>query len=136
MKAGCQIYVRGSLEAVALYQKAFNLTLNPDMTSFNSEGSYEHVSLMSGENDILAVAEDIYRQHGDEVVGMKRPIMAFNVYELGTREAVDHAYAVLSAEARHNDNPDGPECPFWDEDGNEYWFALVDKFGVYWGVGK
>ncbi len=58
MKSYCQLYVKGSLEAVAFYQKAFNLTLNPDMTAYNKEGSYEHVSLMYGDNEILAVAED------------------------------------------------------------------------------
>ena len=35
-----------------------------------------------------------------------------------------------------NDSPNGPAVPFWDEEeGNEYWFSLVDKFGVHWGVG-
>ena len=136
MIATPQIYVKGSLEAVALYQKAFNLTLNPNMTFFNEDGTYTHVSLMSGENEIIAVAEDSLELHSNKIAGDKIPVMAFNVYKLGSREAVDHAYAVLSAEARINESPDGPTCPFWDEDGNEYWFSLVDKFGVYWGVGK
>jgi hypothetical protein len=136
MKSGCQIYVKGSLEAVKLYVEAFNLTLNPDMTGFNEDGTYEHVSLMSGENEILAVAENSNDLHSGEILGNKIPIMAFNAYGLGTREAVDHAYAVLSAEARFNENPEGPACPFWDRDGTEYWFSLVDKYGVYWGVGK
>jgi len=137
MKSTPQIYVNGSLEAVALYQQAFNLTLNPDMTAFNKDGTYEHVSLMNGENEILAVAEDLLGLHSDKVMGDKIPVMAFNISNLGTREAVDYAYAILSAEARINQNPDGPAVPFWDEDeGNEYWFSLVDKFGIYWGVGK
>lgn len=136
MKSTPQIYVKGSLEAVALYQKAFNLTLNPDMTGFNDDGTYEHVSLMSGDVEIIAVAEDSLNMHSGLDVENKIPLMAFNVYQLGTREAVDHAYAILSVEARKNENPDGPACPFWDEEGNEYWFSLVDKFGVYWGVGK
>ena len=87
---------------------------------------------MSGKNEILAAAENSKEMHCDEIVGNKIPIMAFNVYELGTRETVDHAYALLSAEARINENMDGPACPFWDEEGNEYWFGLADKFGVYW----
>ena len=136
MKSSPQIYVKNSLNAVVLYQKAFNLTLNPDMTAFNDDSTYEHVSLMSGNNEILAVAEDSHNLHNDMVADNKVPIMAFNVYQLGTREAVDHAFTVLSAEARINENPNGPSCPFWCEDGNEYWFGLVDKFGVYWGVGK
>ena len=137
MKSSCQIYVKNSLEAVELYLKAFNLTKNPNMTGYNEDGTYEHVSLMSGDNEILAVAEDANNECDSVIQGDKRPVMAFNVYGLGTKEAVDHAYSVLSIEARLNDNPKGPECPFWDEDnGNEYWFSLVDKFGIYWGVGK
>ena len=136
MKAGCQIYVKNSLEAAELYIKAFDLTPSPEMTGFNEDGTYEHVSLMHGENEIIAIAENSNGEHGDTIVGKNLPHMAFNVSRLGTREAVDHAYAVLSAEARFNENPDGPACPFWDADGNEYWFSLVDKFGVYWGVGK
>lgn len=132
MKSTPQIYVKGSLEAVALYQKAFNL----DMTAFNKDGTYEHVSLMSGDNEILAVAEDSLDLHNGRIAGDKIPVMAFNVSKLGTQESVDYAYAVLSAEARINESPNGPACPDWDEDGNEYWFSLVDKFCVYWGVGK
>ena len=134
MKSSPQIYVKGSLEAAALYRNAFALT--DGMTALNEDGTYEHVSLMCGETEIIAIAEDRLDLHCDRIVGDKITVMAFNVYELGTREAVDRAYAVLSAEARVNENPDGPACPFWDEEGEEYWFGLVDKFGVYWGVGK
>ena len=136
MKSCCQIYVKGSIEAVSLYQKAFNITPNPDMTAFNEDGTYEHVSLMFGENEIIAVAEDSNDECGDILTSNKRPLMAFNVSGLGTKEAVDHAYSILSVGARINDSPTGPAAPFWDEEGNEYWFSLVDKFGVYWGVGK
>jgi len=136
MKSGCQIYVKNSLEAVALYIKAFNLTSNPNMTAFNDDGTYEHVSLMSGENEIVAVAENSDNAHSSAIKGGKVPSMAFNVYDLGTREAVDHAFVILSEKARINQNPNGPEVPFWNEDGTEYWFGLVDKFGIFWSVGK
>lgn len=132
MKSGCQIYVKGSVEAVAFYQKVFNLTLG--MHGFQKDGTYEHASLMNGDYEVLAVAEDSLDLCNDEVVGNKWPIMAFNVYSLGSREAVDHAYAMLSVDARATENPDGPEPPFWDENG--YGFSLVDKFGVQWGVLK
>ena len=137
MKAGCQIYVKGSVEAVALYQRAFGLTIDPDMRHMADDGvTYIHASLMSGENDIIAVGEDFENRCNHETANNKPPLMAFNVYDLGTREAVDHAYYVLSEEARINLSPNGPACPFWDEEGNEYWFDLVDKFGVHWSVGK
>ena len=63
MKATPQIYVKGSDEAAVFYQEAFGL--NFGMTSQNPDGTYEHVSLMSGENEILAIGEDSKNMHGD-----------------------------------------------------------------------
>jgi len=60
--------------------------------------------------------------------------MFFNVWDLGTREAVDHAYTVLSPDARWNENPDGPAAPWWDDEGKVYAFALIDKFGIHWWI--
>ena len=134
MKSGCQIYVKGSLEAAELYKRAFNLTPDPEMTGYNEDGTYEHVSLMYGETEIVALAEDWADLHDDLIAANKCPVMSFNVYELGTREAVDRAYAALSEEARVNKNPDGPCAPFWNREGDLYGFGLTDKFGVHWGV--
>ena len=132
MKASCQIYVKGSIEAVALYQKAFNLTLG--MTGLNEDGTYAHVSLMDGDDEFLCVAEDLLNECNDKIVGDKCPVMCFNVYPIATKEALYHAYAVLSENARINLDPDGPTSPLWDEDGKYLGFGLLDKFGVYWGV--
>ena len=104
---------------------------NPEMTCFNADGTYEHVSLMSGENEIIYVAEDTLGLCHTET---KRPVMAFNACSLGTKEAVDHAYAVLSAEARINESPNGPTVAGWDNTGTVYGFSVVDKFGVYWWI--
>jgi mRNA interferase MazF len=136
IKSVPQVYIKGSLEAVELYKKAFNLNPSPEMTAYNDDGTYEHISLMYGEKEIIAVAEDANDLHDDNLTKNKLPVMAFNVSGLGTREAVDHAYFILSAEARINENPNGPAAPGWDDEGNAYWFSLMDKFGVYWGVGK
>ena len=132
MKSGCQIYVKGSLEAAELYQKAFNLTKG--MTALNEDGTYEHISLMSGENEIIAIAEGSDDFCCDVILKDRCPIMSFNVAGLGTREAIDHAYAVLSEGARHNNNPDGPNIACWDDTDTVYSFNLVDKFGVHWGI--
>jgi hypothetical protein len=40
-----------------LYKEAFNLTPNPEMTHYNDEGSYAHISLISGEDEIITIAE-------------------------------------------------------------------------------
>ena len=134
MKSGCQIYVKGSLEAAELYKEAFNLTPDPEMTHYNEEGSYAHISLMFGENEIIAIAEGSDSFCCDVILKDRCPVMAFNVVGLGTREAIDHAYAVLSKDARHNNNLDGPNIACWDDTGTVYSFNLVDKFGVHWGV--
>ena len=134
MKAGCQIYVKGSLEAAELYKLALNLTPDPAMTAFNEDGTYEHVSLMYGDAEIVAVAEDSLDEHDDIIARNKRPIMSFNVSGLESRDAVDHAYAVLSKEARINDNPDGPGAPFWAGEDDVYGFSLLDKHGVHWSI--
>jgi len=65
---------------------------------------------------------------------MKRPVMSFNTWGLDTREAVDHAYRLFSAEARINESPDGPTIADWDDSGTVYGFTVVDKFGVHWWV--
>ena len=122
------------MEAAELYKNAFGLTPDPEMTCFNEEGSYEHVSLMHGDTEVVAVAEDSFDLHDSKTAQGKRPVMSFNVSGLGSREAVDHAYAVLSKEARINDNPNGPEAPGWDADGTVYGFNVLDKFGVHWWV--
>ena len=131
MQSTCQIYVKGSVEATAFYQQAFNLTFG--MTALNEDGTYEHVSLMYGDKEFLAIAEDVNDMHG-YAAESKWPIMAFNVYPLESREAVDRVYKILSEGALLNENPDGPAVPWWDDSAEFYGFSLVDKFGVNWGV--
>lgn len=128
MQTGCQIYVKGSAEAVSFYQKAFKWTIG--MNFKNADGSYAHASLMSGDREMLAVAEDALGKNRTDIQDNKWPIMSFNCYGLSSREAVDQAYHILSKDARVTSNPDGPSSVPW----NEYCFSLVDKFGVYWWV--
>lgn len=128
MQTGCQIYVKGSVEAVAFYQKAFNVTLGMNFKS--DDGAYEHASLMFGEREILAIAENRDGTSSPYIQDNKWPVMSFNCYGLGTREAVLHAYNILSKEAFHNKNSDGPAPLPW----SELCFYLVDKFGVHWWV--
>ena len=53
MKVAPQIYIKDSVEAAAFYQKAFGLTIG--MTDMWGDGTYRHVSLMSGATEILAI---------------------------------------------------------------------------------
>ena len=131
MKTGCQIYVKGSVEAVAFYQRAFNWTIG--MNFKNADGTYEHASLMCRRREMLAVAEDSNAATYPELQDGKWPTMAFNCFGLKSREAVDQAYRVLSEGAlvHATGNPDGPASVPWCK----YCFSLVDKFGINWGVG-
>ena len=63
MNATPQIYIKNSDKAVPFYQEAFGLTIG--MTAQNSDGTYEHISLMSGKNEILAIGEDKDNIHAD-----------------------------------------------------------------------
>ena len=129
MKAIPQIYIKSSDKAAVFYQEAFGLTFG--MTAQKPDGSYEHVSLMSGENEFIAIGEDSEDMHGD--TGDKVPHMAFNV-GAETRDEVDRAYAILNEGARKILSL--PGSPWWDEDGSGgvYSFGLVDKYGVFWDV--
>lgn len=127
MRISCQIYVKGSVEAVAFYQRAFNWTIG--MNFKGSDETYAHASLMFGEREVLAVAECANDTSSPEIQSGKMPVMSFNCCNL-SREAVDQAYNVLSDGARNTENPDGPTPKPW----NEYCFNLVDKFGVRWWV--
>ena len=105
------------------------------MAAINDDGTYEHISLMSGDNEIIAIAEDKLDLHGDQIVGGKYPVMSFNVSFSDSKDALHHAYNVLSKEARINGDTDGPAAPSWsDADEGIVGFSVVDKFGVHWGV--
>ena len=129
MKIAPQLYIKGSVEDAAFYQKAFGLTIG--MTDMNDDGTYKHVSLMSGETEILAIGEDSdnISYYGD--ASDKQPI-SINIWELGTKEAVDNAFAVLREGAYRAD--DAPGSPEWDKELGHYAFGVLDKYGVNWGV--
>ena len=55
MKIGSQVYIKGSAEAVELYQKAFGATLEYNVR--NVDGSFFHAELFVDEDFFLAVSE-------------------------------------------------------------------------------
>ena len=111
-----QIYVKGSVEAVEVYRKAFDaevLGLYPD-----GSGGYAH-SELNAHGQILAVSE----LTGDLVTGNTMQF-CFHFGE-GGEQHVRRAYEVLQDGARI-DVPIGP-CDY-----SPCMFSLVDKFGVFW----
>ena len=111
-----QIYVKGSVEAVDTYQRAFNaeiLGLYPD-----DNGGYMH-SELNAHGQIIAVSELT-----DNLVIGNTMQFCFQFGESG-EEHVRNAYEVLKTGAIIH-VPIGP-CDY-----SPCMFSLVDKFGVFW----
>lgn len=111
-----QIYVKGSVEAVDTYQRAFNaeiLALYPD-----DNGGYMH-SELNAHGQIIAVSE-----FTDDLVIGNTMQFCFHFGEGGEKH-VRNAYEVLKNEATIC-VPIGP-CDY-----SPCMFSLVDKFGVFW----
>ena len=110
------IYVKGSVEAVDTYQRAFNaeiLGLYPD-----DNGGYMH-SELNAHGQIIAVSE-----LSDNLVIGNTTQFCFQFGESG-EEHVRNAYEVLKMGAIIH-APIGP-CDY-----SPCMFSLVDKFGVFW----
>jgi uncharacterized glyoxalase superfamily protein PhnB len=124
MKRSPQVYVRGSIEAVEMYCKAFGAEISfPILNDDKSE--YQHCELSVDGQLFMAVSE----APNDCDVSKKSvwQTMAFNVYEMGNEEAVRNAYDVLREGGTVID-PLGP-C-----DWNPCCSNLIDKFGVFWWI--
>ena len=124
MKIEPQIYVRGSIDAVDFYKKAFNGTLG--FHAKHEDGTYAHADIMVGDHAILALCEN--EDYTANITG--NPVMQFNIYDIGTEEAVLQAYNILSEGAVKNDNPNGPEPLPW----SRYCFSLIDKYHIFWWI--
>ena len=124
MKIGPQVYVRGSIEAVDMYCNAFGADITVHMK--DHEGTaYEHCELSVNGQLFMAVSEapdncDIHKKCVWQT-------MAFNVYDMGSEDAVRHAYDILREGGTVID-PLGP-CPW-----NPCCSNVIDKFGVFWWI--
>lgn len=111
-----QMYIKGSVEAVDLYQKAFEAKLVSEYK--NDDGSYLHAEL-DAFGQILALSE----ASDDKVSGNTMQFcLHFEETEL---DRVKHAYDVLKDGAAIT-SPLG-ECFY-----SKCMFSLIDKFGVNW----
>lgn len=124
MKIGPQVYVRGSLEAVAMYCDAFGAAISFQIKD-EDEKAYAHCELSIDGQLFMAVSE----APEDCDVSHKSvwQTMAFNAYDMGSEAAVRHAYDVLRDGGTVID-PLGP-C-----DWNPCCSNLIDKFGVFWWI--
>lgn len=126
MKNYTQVYVKDSLEAAAMYCRAFGAEIT--RAFFNEDQTaYEHCELSVGGEGFLALAEaknpcDIVFVHQN-----KWETMTFNVFEMGTEEAVLNAFRVLS---------DGGVVlePIGKLPWSECCATVIDKYGVCWWI--
>ena len=110
-----QVYVKGSVEAVRFYQKAFDAQLVVAYT--NDDGTYGHAEL-DVDGQILAIAED------DAVLSTGNTMQFCLHFEHDEKDKVTKAYDVLTQGAVKLFGPLGP-CPF-----SPHQASLVDKYGV------
>lgn len=126
MKNYTQVYVKNSIEAAETYCKAFGAEIT--FAIKNEAGTaYEHCELSVNGEGFLAVAEAKNPCDIGIVHKMKWETMTFNVFEMGSEEAVYHALEVLQ---------DGGVVlePIHDLPWSKCCATVIDRYGVCWWV--
>lgn len=124
MKNYTQVYVKNSIEAVEMYCKAFGAEVTFEMKN-DANKAYEHCELSVNGEPFLAASEaetlyDISLIHKE-----KWQTMTFNVFEMGSEEAVYRAFNVLS---------DGGVIihPIKEVPWSKCCATVIDRYGVCW----
>lgn len=126
MKNYTQVYVKNSLEAAKTYCKAFGAKITAEY--IDSAGTaYEHCELSVNGENFLALSEASNPCDIEFVHKMKWETMTFNVFEMGTEEAVQRAFDVLreGGVVIHEIQ----ELP-WSKCNA----TVIDKYGVCWWI--
>ena len=126
MKNYTQVYVKNSIEATETYCNAFGAEVT--FAIKNEAGTaYEHCELSVNGEGFLAVAEAKNPCDIGIVHKMKWETMTFNVFEMGSEEAVYHALEVLQ---------DGGVVlePIHDLPWSKCCATVIDRYGVCWWV--
>ncbi|MDU2242703.1 MAG: hypothetical protein E7E23_19220 [Paenibacillus sp.] len=124
LKISSQVYVAGSLDAVDRYCRAFGLEKGLEVKN-ETGNEYMHCELMRDGELFMAVSEA--PKDCDTSPKTTWQTMAFNVYGMGSEEAVQQAFDILKEDGTVI-NPPGP-C-----DWNAYCSNLIDRFGVFWWI--
>ena len=123
MKVYTQAYVRGSVEAAEMYCRAFGAEISFQIK--DEKGVYEHCELSVGGEGILALSEAPDNCDTDKKAVWQT--MAFNAFELGSKENVQRAFDILS-EGGTVLKELGP-VPW-----NAFCADVIDKYGVFWWI--
>lgn len=126
MKNYTQVYVKDSLEAARTYCRAFGAEITLEIK--NADGSaYEHCELSVDGQGFLALAEAKNPCDVAFVHQMKWETMTFNVFEMGSEEAVFRAFDVLR---------DGGAVlePIHELPWSRCCATVIDRYGVCWWI--
>ena len=124
MKNYAQVYVKNSFEAAKMYCDAFGAEITFSIKN-DSETAYEHCELSVNGENFLALSEAANPCNIDLIHKMKWETMTFNVFEMGSEEAVYHAFRMLSQGGVVIHPVD--EVPW-----SKCCATVIDKFGVCW----
>ena len=113
-----QVYIKGTIEAVDFYKRAFAAELG--RTGMNEDGTYMHAEIVKDGQCIMYLSEKT-----DSIVGNS---MQFCLTFNGNKIAVEVAYNVLS------DNCREIGIPLSDFTWGSYGASLTDKYGVHWYI--
>lgn len=126
MKNYTQVYVKNSLDATDLYCRAFGAEVTFEIRD-ETGLAYEHCELSVNGEPFLALSEAKNPCDVSVVHREKWQTMTFNVFEMGSEEAVHRAFRVLK---------DGGVV--LDEIGELPWSkccaTVLDRFGVCWWI--
>ena len=95
MKNYAQVYVKNSFEAAEIYCKAFGAEITFEIKN-DTETGYVHCELSVNCEGFLALSEAANPCDINIVHKMKWETMTFNVFEMGSEEAVYNAFNILS----------------------------------------
>lgn len=126
MKNYTQVYVKNSFEAAEMYCKAFGAKITFEVKNDNKT-AYEHCELSIDGEGFLALGEAANPCDINIVHKMKWETMTFNVFEMGSEEAVHKAFTVLC---------DGGVIinPIKEVPWSRCCATVIDKYGVCWWV--
>lgn len=117
MKINLQAYLKGTIEAVELYQKAFGATLGYNVQ--NPDDTYMHAEIVLNGQHIISISES-----DDWAVSGKNMQFCIN-FGSENEEALKRAYEILKEDGEII-YPLGP-C-----DWSKCMTDVIDKFGVRW----
>ena len=126
MKNYNQVYVRNSFEAAAIYCDAFGAEITREFRNADNT-AYEHCELSVNGEGFLALAEAANPCDISIVHKHKWETMTFNVFEMGSEEAVAHAFHVLS---RGGVVLEPIHALPW----SSCCATIIDRFGVCWWI--